>query len=109
MRAEAGTGEATPKHQPGGLVDTEFVAQLGVLTSALLFPRVLRVTGTLPQINELASIGWLSDKEAETLRDAFRRLTWYRMMLSLVPGESTGPEDTTAAAAVFQRKMRESS
>ena len=109
MRAEAGAGEATPKHQPGGLVDTEFVAQLGVLTSALLFPRVLRVTGTLPQINELASIGWLSDKEAETLRDAFRRLTWYRMMLSLVPGESTGPEDTTEAAAVFQRKMRESS
>jgi glutamate-ammonia-ligase adenylyltransferase len=98
-----------PKHQPGGLIDIEFVTQLGVLSSARLFPRVLQVTGTLKQLNELMSIGWLSCEEARILRETAGRLSRQRMMASLVQGESAVPEDTESSAEIFARKMGESS
>ncbi|MCJ7814999.1 MAG: glutamine-synthetase adenylyltransferase, partial [Xanthomonadales bacterium] len=98
-----------PKHQPGGLIDIEFVTQLGVLSSARLFPRVLQVTGTLKQLNELKSIGWLSCEEARILRETAGRLSQQRMMASLVQEESSVPEDTESSAEIFARKMGESS
>ncbi len=99
----------SPKHQPGGMIDIEFVAQLGVLSSARLFPRVLQVTGTLAQLNELMSIGWLSGEENRVLQETALRLSQHRLMASLVPGETADPEDTRSSAAIFERKMRESS
>ncbi len=99
----------TPKHQLGGLIDIEFIAQLGVLASARMFPRVLQATGTLPQLNELMSLGWLSEDDAGTLQDTARLLRQRRMMASLVPGEQTDPVDTLATAGIFECKMGESS
>jgi glutamate-ammonia-ligase adenylyltransferase len=99
----------SPKHQPGGLIDIEFVAQLGVLCSARLFPRVLQATGTLPQLKELMSIGWLTAEEARTLGDTARLLRQRRMMASLVPAEPSDPADTMASANIFKCKMGESS
>jgi glutamate-ammonia-ligase adenylyltransferase len=99
----------SPKHQPGGLIDIEFIAQLGVLASARLFPRVLQATGTLPQLNELTSVGWLSEDDAGTLQDTARLLCQRRMMASLVPGEQTDSVDTLASASIFECKMGESS
>jgi glutamate-ammonia-ligase adenylyltransferase len=98
-----------PKHQPGGLIDIEFIAQLGVLGSARLFPRVIHATGTLPQLNELMSIGWLTEEEARTLQETARLLRQSRMMASLVPGEQADPVDTTASEDIFKCKMRETS
>lgn len=109
MRASLKAGSPSPKHQHGGLIDVEFIAQLGVLSSAALFPRVLHVTGTLAQIKELKSIGWLNRKDATVLLKAARQLGLHRMMLSLAPGESSEPVDTVAATDVFERKMGEKS
>jgi len=97
------------KHQPGGLIDIEFVAQLGVLSSARLFPRVLQVTQTLKQLDELKFIGWLSGDEARILQETARKLCEYRLMLSLSEEDHPAPEDTRAAACIFERKMGESS
>jgi glutamate-ammonia-ligase adenylyltransferase len=101
--------QLAPKYQPGGLIDIEFIAQLGVLGSARLFPRVLQATGTLPQLNELLAIGWLTEHEARTLRATVRQLCQHRMMATLVPGEQSEPADTMASADIFRRKMGESS
>jgi glutamate-ammonia-ligase adenylyltransferase len=98
-----------PKHQPGGLIDIEFIAQLGVLGSARLFPRVIHATGTLPQLNELRSIGWLTEEEARTLQETARLLRQRRMMASLVPGEQVAPADTKASEDIFKCKMGETS
>jgi glutamate-ammonia-ligase adenylyltransferase len=97
------------KHQPGGLIDIEFVAQLGVLVSARLFPRVLRATGTLHQLRELMSIGWLTAEEARSLEDTACLLRQQRMMMSLTQEEHCTLADTTAAADIFKCKMGESS
>ena len=106
LTPRTGAGLAA-KHQPGGLIDIEFVAQLGVLTSARLFPRVIQASGTLTQLDQLQSIGWLEPEEAQTLRDTSRFLRQQRMKASLVPGEPADPVDTTASAEIFRRKMRE--
>lgn len=97
----------SPKHQPGGLIDIEFIAQLGVLGSARQFPRVIHATGTLPQLNELMSIGWLTEEETLTLEETARLLRQRRMMASLVPGEQAAPADSRASEDIFKRKMGE--
>ena len=91
------------------LIDIEFVAQLGVLVSARLFPRVLRATGTLSQLGELMSIGWLSAEQARSLQDTACSLRQQRMMKSLAQAEQPVQADTTAAADIFKCKMGESS
>ena len=99
----------SPKHQAGGLIDIEFIAQLGVLSSARLFPRVIQVTGTLPQLNELLSIGWITAEDARTLQNTVRQLRQQRLMASLLREDVPEELDTRAAADVFKRKMGESS
>jgi glutamate-ammonia-ligase adenylyltransferase len=95
----------SPKHQPGGLVDIEFIAQFGVLASAGLHPQVLQATGTLAQIMQLKSIGWLSQKEADELVDVVHRLRQYRMMASLLRGKSSTMIETPSSALVFAEKL----
>lgn len=108
-REHAGASLASPKHLPGGLIDIEFVAQLGVLASSRLYPRVLQATGTLSQLNELMSIGWLTPDENRILQEITHKLRQQRMMASLVEAESTQLPDTSESAAIFKRKMGESS
>jgi glutamate-ammonia-ligase adenylyltransferase len=95
----------SPKHQPGGLIDIEFIAQLGVLSCARLYPRVIQATGTLAQLGELEAIGWLSRSEYETLADCMRQLRRSRMMSSLLPGFLAPEIDTRTAAALFAERM----
>jgi len=95
----------SPKHRPGGLIDIEFMAQLGVLSSALLYPRVIRATGTLAQLEELAAIGWLSRSECEVLTDTMRRLRRSRMLSVLLPVLQQAEVDTGAAAEVFRERL----
>ena len=100
-----GSNGGTLKQRPGGLVDIEFVAQLGVLASARLYPRVIRATGTADQITELAAIGWLSGQEADILRSTLDHLRQQKLMASLVTGDSLATIDTQAAAQVFADRM----
>ena len=76
----------SPKYQPGGLIDIEFIAQLGILASAHSFPKVLKATGTLPQIAQLNSIAWLTEDEALVLEQTVSKLRQQRMIASLAPG-----------------------
>jgi glutamate-ammonia-ligase adenylyltransferase len=108
MRREQGQAES-PKHQAGGLIDIEFIAQLGVLCSARQYPRVLHTTGTLPQLDELHSIGWLTGTEADQLKETARLLWQQRMMAPLVKDEDSKPVNTQAAAEIFNSKMGDSS
>jgi len=95
----------SPKHRPGGLIDIEFLAQLGVLSNALLYPRVIQATGTLAQLDELAAIGWLSRSECEVLTDTMRQLRRSRMLSVLLPGMPQAGADTQAAADVFRDRL----
>jgi glutamate-ammonia-ligase adenylyltransferase len=93
------------KHRPGGLVDIEFVSQLGVLASARLYPRVIRATGTAEQLEELASIGWLSEDEMTVLRDTMMLLREQRLMAVLVRDEAAPEIDSARTEAIFNAKM----
>jgi glutamate-ammonia-ligase adenylyltransferase len=110
MRQEqaARHGEAlpeSPKHAPGGLVDIEFIAQLGVLASARRFPRVIQVTGTREQLAELAAIGWLDAAPADALLDTMDCLRRQRLMAELVGDPGGDCPGLAAAAAVFRQKL----
>jgi glutamate-ammonia-ligase adenylyltransferase len=95
----------SPKYRPGGLVDIEFIAQLGVLASARLYPRLLQASSTLAQLNELMSIDWLTEQEASILKNTAIALRQQRLMASLIQGKSVEPEDTSEAAEIFERKL----
>jgi glutamate-ammonia-ligase adenylyltransferase len=99
----------SPKHRPGGLIDIEFIAQLGVLSSARLYPRVIQATGTLAQLRELEAIGWLGRGEYEVLAACMRELRRLRMMSALLPGPQEGDLATDAAARIFSGRMGGSS
>jgi glutamate-ammonia-ligase adenylyltransferase len=91
----------SPKHCAGGLIDIEFIAQLGILVSAHAFPEVLQATGTLSQIVQLSSIGWLAPDEATELEETVRRLSLQRMNASLLPGATGQSPDTLVSARIF--------
>ena len=96
---------SSPKHCPGGLIDIDFISQLGILASAQTFPRVLQATSTLQQIGQLRSIGWMAPDEAGVLEETVRNLSQSRMMTSLVPGEKAAPFDTQASARIFEHRL----
>jgi len=96
---------SSPKHRPGGLVDIEFVAQLGVLVSARLYPRVIRATGTQKQIDELTAIAWLSAEQANTLQTAMARLREQKLMEVLIGKQNSEDIDTLDAAEVCAEKL----
>ncbi len=102
VRADAA---AAPKHQPGGLVDIEFVTQLGVLSSAHLQPRVILATGTLAQLRELEAIGWLNPAEFGVLAETLVRLRCARMLRVLLPKAPEPPHDASAAAAIVAARL----
>ncbi len=62
------------KHAAGGLVDMDFIAQLGVLESAPRHPRVLDSTSTTGQLRRLAEVGWIDPELAERLARQHERL-----------------------------------
>jgi glutamate-ammonia-ligase adenylyltransferase len=96
---------SSPKHCPGGLIDIEFIAQFGVLSSALTHPRVLQATGSLAQLAQLSCIGWLTNEEADLLSDMARKLCQQRMMAVLTPGEATSVSGTLASAQIFEHLL----
>jgi glutamate-ammonia-ligase adenylyltransferase len=108
MARQHGAGsavEAGPKHQPGGLVDIEFIAQCGVLATAAEHPSVLETTATLEQLRALSAIGWLAEADAKVLEETARALHQQRMLETLTGGEQAAPVETRAAAEVFARLL----
>jgi glutamate-ammonia-ligase adenylyltransferase len=110
MDAEHGTDAGgdrseSSKHRRGGLIDIEFIAQLGVLSTARAYPRVLQAHGTLAQLRELQAIAWLCDADAAVLETTLLRLRAQRLMASLIEESETPDVDTEAVTVVFHRKL----
>jgi glutamate-ammonia-ligase adenylyltransferase len=97
--------EPAPKHQPGGLVDIEFVVQLGVLANAVTHPGVMESTATLALLRSLAEAHWLGAEDAGILEHTSKALQQQRMLETLVPGEHHLRIDTSAAASIVQRLL----
>jgi glutamate-ammonia-ligase adenylyltransferase len=98
-------GSADPKHQPGGLVDIEWVAQLGVLAKAADSPTLVQETSIPGQLHALVEIGWLSAADAHILQVTAQALHRQRMLQTLVPGEERTAADTGASAGIFARLL----
>ena len=62
------------KHGHGGLLDIEFVVQLGLLLSAAEFPDVLKSTEVGQQLRGLLDCGWINANVFKTLDDAYTQL-----------------------------------
>jgi glutamate-ammonia-ligase adenylyltransferase len=90
----------SPKHRPGGLIDIEFIAQLGVLANARAYPRVIQATGTIAQLAELEAVGWLDAADARDLAATLRTLRNDRMLGSLVPDRGPALPESDAAARI---------
>lgn len=98
-------GAAGSKHQPGGLVDIEFVAQYGVLATAAAHPGVLESTTLWEQLRALSGIGWLARDDADILEQTARSLHQQRMLDTLTAAVQQQQTDTRAAAEVFERLL----
>ncbi len=85
------------KHGEGGLVDIEFVAQLGVLECAHSEPGLLQYTGSGDLIPALSDCGWLSDRQAAILTRTHGALTHARQLVALSRNGAVDMPDTRQA------------
>ncbi len=99
MRAEFRSGDRF-KHGSGGLVDVDFIAQLGVLECASRHPRVLEATDTPGQLQHLVEAGWLSAAQADVLCETHEALCHERHLSFIARGGGSGSTATTASLAV---------
>ena len=87
-------GNAKPlKHGRGGLLDIEFVVQLGLLLNASEYPAVITSAQVIPQLKALHDCGWLSTDSHRILDDAYAQLSHARLQDDLVD-ESASVEIT---------------
>lgn len=78
-------GNAKPlKHGRGGLLDIEFVVQLGLLLNASEHPAVITSTKVAPQLKALHDCGWLSIDSHRKLDTAYEQLSHARLQAGLV-------------------------
>ena len=87
------------KHDRGGMVDIEFVVQYWVLLHAAHDPELIRNTGNIALLREVARFGLMGADEAETVGAAYRtyrklqhRLRLDGMEKACVPYERIEPE-----------------
>lgn len=103
MRGEIGDGDPA-KHGPGGLVDIDFVAQLGTLLVAHEHHDILAYHGTDDLLAALGDCGWLAADDAAVLRQTRHRLNLARHAQALGrPLAAVAEDDTADAAAICKR------
>ena len=78
-----GDGSAL-KHSPGGLLDIEFIVQLGLLLNAEEFPGILKSTEVGKQLLALHDCGWLKVSAFKTLDHAYTQLSHARLQAALI-------------------------
>ena len=71
------------KHGHGGLLDIEFVIQLGLLLNAADHPEITRSTRVLKQLDALCHCGWLKLEALNTLNHAYSQLSHLRLQATL--------------------------
>jgi len=72
------------KHGPGGLMDIEFVVQLGVLLNANEFPGTIQTTQVSSQLKALRDCGWINASTFKTLDGAYTQLSQARQQIALI-------------------------
>jgi len=72
------------KNDRGGVLDIEFIVQLGLLLSAADYPGVIRSTEAVHQLQALHDCGWLNDTAFKTLDNAYEQLSHARLQTTLV-------------------------
>ena len=70
--ASKGSDDFDIKQDAGGIVDIEFLVQAGVLLNAKQHGNLLGHTSTLDFLEGLLGCDWFTDKEVETLSQAYR-------------------------------------
>jgi len=97
------------KHDRGGMVDIEFIVQYWVLLHAAHDPELIRNTGNIALLREVARFGLMSAGEAETVGAAYRTYRKLQHQLRLdgmetarVPHERIEPE-REAVSTLWQR------
>ncbi|MBT8063061.1 MAG: bifunctional glutamine synthetase adenylyltransferase/deadenyltransferase, partial [Gammaproteobacteria bacterium] len=88
------------KHGDGGLVDIEFVAQLGLLLNGREHPQCLQHTSTQQQLEALHDISWLSSPQFEVLSETLSGLTRARHFQLLCGGRRNIKAPATGAGKV---------
>jgi glutamate-ammonia-ligase adenylyltransferase len=101
-------GNQSAKHQPGGLVDIEFIAQLGVLGQASNTPAVTLQTSTSGQIRSLVEHGWLDTSSARVLIETMTMLRLQRLDELLTGQPTTAAADTSGAASIYRQFFKSS-
>ncbi len=78
-------GDGNPlKHGRGGLVDVEFVVQLGILLKANGFPEVTASTEFSQQLRALRDCAWINKTNFNILDESYAHLTHARQQAALV-------------------------
>jgi glutamate-ammonia-ligase adenylyltransferase len=77
-------GQFDLKHDPGGMIDVEFVVQYALLRWAHDHPELTRFRGNIPLIEALESRGLLDSAQAELLRTAYRQYLAAEQRLKLM-------------------------
>ena len=87
LRAEHGDSTSL-KHGPGGLLDIQFVVQLGMLLNAEAHPAILNSTSLTDQLQFLHDCRWIDESTLEALTKAHTRLSHALQQISLVDDKS---------------------
>jgi len=77
-------GEINLKHDPGGMIDVEFMVQYAVLRWAHDHPELIRHRGNIPLLEALEARGLLDPVPAGLLRDAYHRYLGVEQRLKLM-------------------------
>jgi len=77
-------GEINLKHDPGGMIDVEFMVQYAVLRWAHDHPELIRHRGNIPLLEALQARGLLNTAQAGLLRDAYHRYLGVEQRLKLM-------------------------
>jgi glutamate-ammonia-ligase adenylyltransferase len=95
------------KHGPGGLLDIDFLAQLGILECAPANPDLRRPTSTREQLRALAAHGWIEERDAADLVETHAALTRARHLHALLRDDAwsraAATPDTRRAQAICRR------
>ncbi len=88
------------KHGPGGLLDIEFVVQLGLLLNADRYPAVIDSTEISSQLQGLNACGWINTNAFKTLDGAYTQLVHARQQTALI--DDRAEVETTSLLNIAQ-------
>lgn len=95
------------KHGPGGLVDIDFLAQLGILERAPEVPALRKPTNTREQLRALAACGWIDEQDAAVLIETHSNLTrgrhFHTLLRAVAWNQGQAMPDTEEAQAICAR------